>query len=95
MLACVVFWNYPSYYPLGLLFGKLSCTELNRKFSLTLDPPGEGLPDGTTLNQFRLLFHSAFPMISFIFSFVDEELNPLWKGTPFNNVVVKERFLQT
>ena len=65
------------------------------EISLTLDPPGEGLPDGTTLNEFRLLFHPAFPTIYFIFSFVDRELNPLWKGTTYNNIVLKERFLQT
>ena len=37
---------------INLLSGERSCSELNRKFPLTLDPPGKGLPGGTTFNKY-------------------------------------------
>ena len=33
------------------ILGEISCMELNRKFLLTLNPPGKGLLDGGTLNK--------------------------------------------
>ena len=35
-----------------LVQGKLVCKELNREFSLQLDPPGKGLPDGAHYDSF-------------------------------------------
>ena len=37
---------------ISLLSWKLLCTEFNRKFPLTLDSFGKGLPDGTILNKY-------------------------------------------
>ena len=37
---------------INLLSGKISCIWLNRKFLLTLYPPGKELPNGTTLNKY-------------------------------------------
>ena len=37
---------------IGLVSGSLSCKELNREFTLDLQPLGKSLPEGTTLNYY-------------------------------------------
>ena len=37
---------------IGLVSGSLSCKELNREFSLDLQPPDKGLPESATLNYY-------------------------------------------
>ena len=52
-LVYVVSLVYLHIYPLGaainLISEELACTELDRTFPLTLDPPSKGLPDGAIL----------------------------------------------
>ena len=45
---------------IGLTSGLLSYTGLNRKFPLDLQPPGKGLPEGTTVNHYtNTISHSV------------------------------------
>ena len=83
---------------INLVSGELFCTEINRKFLLTLYPSGKGLLDGTTLNKYSPFsppgnFTNITSTTSLLqYTFVDGVLNPLSKGTPSNNIVVKDSF---
>ena len=45
---------------IGLAFGLLSCTELNRELPLDLQRPGKKLPEGATLNHYtNTISHSV------------------------------------
>ena len=78
----------------GLVSGLLSCTELNREFSLDLQPPGNGLPEGATLNHYthtitltvstNLLYHTSTKGTSHF----------VYQSTPSNNIHVTDHFFQ-
>ena len=83
---------------IDLLSGELDCTQLDRNFPLTLDPPGKGLPDGTTLNR-SLSFippgvsTNTTPTTSLLkYTYSDGTPNPLWIYTPSKNLDVKDLF---
>ena len=73
--------------------------EFCRKFILTLDPPGEGLPNLSTLNKYPpFILPDVSINITSITSLLqytspDGTLNSLWKGTLSDNIVVKDHFL--
>ena len=84
---------------INLLYGERSCSELNRKFPLTLDPPNKDLPGGTTLNKYSPFtlpsvstnITSTTSLLQYI-SF-DDASNLLWKSISSDNIVVKDHFL--
>ena len=101
-LVYVVSLVYLHIYPLGaainLISEELACTELDRTFPLTLDPPSKGLPDGAILIRHSSSIPpgvsknltSATSLVQYTPS--DGSPNSLWKGTPSDNIVTKDFF---
>ena len=95
-LRCVL--GLPTILAMGvsivLVSGLLSCTELNREFSLDLQPPGNGLPEGATLNHYthnipltvstNLLYHTSIKGTSHL----------VYQSTPSNHIHVTDHAFQ-
>ena len=85
---------------INLLSGELAYTELDRTFPLTLDPPGKGLPDDAALNRCSSSIPPDVPINTISTTSLlqctssDGSLNPSWKDTPLDNIVVKDHFFK-
>ena len=85
---------------INLLSGELAYTELDRTFPLTLDPPGKGLPDDAALNRCSSSIPPDVPINTISTTSLlqctssDGSLNPSWRDTPLDNIVVKDHFFK-
>ena len=80
--------------------GQLVCLELNKEFMLQLDPPGKGIPDGSTLESFSAVVPdevpSHIPSLGYLllqYTASDGTIAPVSQSTYSSNIVVKDSSL--
>ena len=85
---------------IDLVKGLFSCIELNRSVPLDLQPPGKGLPEGDTLNNY---LRTISPIVSTNITSNNSILHytlgegiphPLCLSTPSDNIIVTHQFFQ-
>ena len=82
---------------INLVKGLLSCVELNRDFPLDLQPPGKGLPEGASLNQYSPTVSTSIPSnmpltTSLLHHTSSEGIPQHSVPTPSDNILVTDHF---
>ena len=83
---------------INLVKGLLSCLELNGIFLLELQPPGKGLPEGTSLNHYSPTVPTTVPSnlthTNSLLHHTSAEDIPQHESsrTPSNNILVTDHF---
>ena len=83
---------------INLVKGLLSCIELNRDFSLDLQPPGKGLPEVTSLNHYSPTIPTSVPsnkqFTTSLLHHTSAEGVPQTESspTPSDNILVTDHF---
>ena len=84
-----------------LVNGQLDCKELNSVFSLQLDPPGKGLPDGASYYSFFKAVPDGIPKnvltkVCFALQYTASNgtISPVSEATYSSNIVVNDSLFQ-